>query len=142
MKRYIAIIPVLILLSTCGSATPVVTQTQTTAITPTFTPVIMVDFFFSARAFLDGNGNGVWDESDTPLEGARMGIRINKEQTYILGDQTGTDGCAQVWAPGGSIDVPFTVRMVAPENSGYILIGESEVEYKGGPSPRFLFRKP
>ena len=142
MKRYIAIILVLILLSACSSAAPVVTQTQTKTITPTFTPVIMADFFFSACAFLDGNGNGVWDESDTPLEGAKMGIRINKEQAYVLGDLTGSDGCAQVWAPGGGIEVPFTVRMDAPKNSGYIPIGESEIVYKGGPSPRFLFRNP
>jgi hypothetical protein len=108
--------------------------------TPTL--VVMADFFFSACAFLDANHNGTWDESDPPIEGAQMGLRIAEGQDFVLGDLTGPDGCASVWAPGGGIEVPFLVRMNPPENSGLIPINEGDLKYEGGPILRFLFRKP
>jgi hypothetical protein len=52
------------------------------------------------------------------------------------------DGCAQVWAPGGNVNAPFTIRMNPPEGSNWILVGESQIIYEDGPSPRFLFREP
>jgi hypothetical protein len=102
----------------------------------------MADFYFSACAFLDANGNGVWDESDTPIEGAQMGLSLDGGQTFALGDLTTSDGCAQVWAPGGNVKPPFTIRMNPPEGSGFIPIEESEVVYEGGSHPQFLFRQP
>lgn len=139
-------------LSGCSIRSPVtpVAYTQTAVSTPTLPPgptpastqVIMADFFFSACAYLDANGNGAWDEADTPIEGAQMGLRISEGQPFVLGDLTDPDGCALVWAPGGGIEPPFTIRMHPPEDSGLIPIGRSEVVYKGGPIPRFLFREP
>ena len=90
----------------------------------------------------DVNGNGVWDESDTPIKGAQMGVRIHEGQAFALGDLTHSDGCGFVFVPGGVIEAPVTIRMLPPKGSGLIPIGESEVVYQGGPFPRFLFRKP
>jgi hypothetical protein len=148
MPKCICLIFPILLLVACqpSSEQPTATspmayaQTQTAA--PSLTPLTMADFFFSACAFLDVNGNGVWDEADTPVEGAQMGLSIDEGQTFVLGDLTGSDGCASVWAPGGGIEAPFTIRMDPPVDSGIIAIGESEVVYKGGSSPRFLFQTP
>jgi hypothetical protein len=129
-----------------NGTTFIVTAAQTSTIspaqTPTLTPVIMADFFFSACAFLDANNNQVWDASDTPIEGAQMGLKFNEGQAFVLGDLTNSDGCAQVWMPGDRPEPPYTIRMDPPADSGLIPIGESEVIYQAGPSPRFLFRKP
>jgi hypothetical protein len=108
----------------------------------TLTPGIMADFYFSACAFLDANDNEMWDESDTPIEGAQMGLSLDGGQTFALGDLTRSDGCAQVWAPGGNIKAPFTIRMNSPEGSNLTLVGESQIVYEDGPNPRFLFREP
>lgn len=119
---------------------PVSPVTQNAA--QTLTPGIMADFYFSACAFLDANGNGRWDESDTPIEGAQMGLSLDGGQTFALGDLTRSDGCAQIWAPGGNIKAPFTIRMNPPEGSNLILVGENQIVYEDGPSPQFLFREP
>lgn len=124
------------------TATVDMARSQKKTAEATLTPAILADFFFSVCAFLDVNGNSVWDEADTPVEGAQMGLSIDGGQTFILGDLTGSDGCASVWAPGGGIEVPFTIRMDPPIDSGLIAIGESEVLYEVGPSPRFLFQEP
>ena len=121
---------------------PAPTQTLTPSPAPTLTHVIMGDFSFSACAFLDVNGNGVWDESDTPIKGAQMGVRIHEGQAFALGDLTHSDGCGFVFVPGGVIEAQVTIRMLPPKGSGLIPIGESEVVYEGGPIPRFLFREP
>ena len=158
MSKHICLVFLSFVLVACQPSSELLTatvvmayaQTQTAAPTPTLTPspmpiltpVILGDFFFSACAFLDANGNGVWDESDTPIKGAQMGLRIHEGEAFVLGDLTRPDGCALVWAPGGGIEVPFTIRMEPPKDSGLIPIGKSEVVYEGGPSPRFLFRKP
>jgi len=123
-------------------STPPPTQTLMPRPTPALTHVIMGDFSFSACAYLDVNGNGVWDKSDTPLEGAQMGVRIHEGQAFALGDLTHSDGCGFVFVPGGVIEAQVTIRMLPPKGSGLIPIGESEVVYQGGPFPRFLFRKP
>jgi hypothetical protein len=122
--------------------TPPPTQTLTPSPTHILTQVIMADFSFSACAFLDVNGNGEWDKSDTPLEGAQMGVRIHEGQAFALGDLTRSDGCGFVFVPGGVIEAQVTIRMLPPKGSGLIPIGESEVVYQGGPIPRFLFRQP
>jgi hypothetical protein len=148
MSKHIWIVFIIFVLVACQSsseqltATAVLAHAQTQTSAATFTPVIMADFFFSACAFLDVNGNRIWDESDTPIEGAKMGLSIYEGGAFVLGDLSGPDGCATVWAPGWGIEVPFTIRMDPPEHSGLISIGGNEMVYKGGPTPRFLFRAP
>jgi hypothetical protein len=148
MSKHICLIFLILVLAACqpSSGQPTATvdmaPSQNKTAEATLTPAIMADFFFSACAFLDANGNSVWDEADTPVEGAQMGLSIDGGQTFALGDLTGSDGCASVWAPGGGIEAPFTIRMDPPVDSGLISIGESEVLYEAGPSPRFLFQEP
>jgi hypothetical protein len=148
MSKHIRLVLLIFVLVACQpsseqfTATVKMAHAQTQTAAPTLTPMCCRNFFFSACAFLDANGNGVWDESDTPIEGAQMGLRPDGEQAFVLGDLTRSDGCAQVWAPGDDIEVPFTIRMDPPEESDLIPIGESEVVYEGGPHPRFLFREP
>jgi hypothetical protein len=146
MSKSICLLFLIFMLVACTPSSQQLTATvemaQTQTAVPTLTPAILADFFFSACAFLDANGSGVWDESDPPIVGAQMGLSIDQGQTFILGDLTRTDGCATVWAPGGGIEPPFTVRMDSPEDSGLIPLGGNEVVFQGGPNPRFLFRKP
>ena len=148
MSKHICLIFLIFVLAACQpssgqlTATDAISQSQTQTAEATLTPAILADFFFSACAFLDANGNGVWDDSDTPVEGAQMGLSIDGGQTFVLGDLTNSDGCASVWAPGGGIEAPFTIRMDPQVDSGLIPISETNVIYEGGPSPRFLFQKP
>lgn len=100
------------------------------------TPAVLADTFFSGRAFVDLNHNGVLDGGDAPLVGARF-------SAGGFGGQTGADGVAVAVIPGGW-DQPVTARMSPPPESSYTLIGPGEVTLQSGKqtSADFLFDAP
>jgi len=107
------------------------------------TAVIMADTFFGGCAYLDSNNNGEIDPDDQRLEDALFFVTLNGG--YGFRAVTFKNGCATVTIPGGLGEEswPVTVRMEAPEGTGYERLSPGEVvlEYPKGHAD-FLFADP
>jgi acetyl esterase/lipase len=101
--------------------------------TPSETPLVYADTFFSGRAFVDSNNNGEVDSSDAPLKDARF-------TAAGFGGLTDASGYAMIVIPGGW-EQPVSAQMAAPEGSGFTLIGPTEAVLQSGVqnSADFLF---
>lgn len=97
------------------------------------TPSLLADTFFSGRAFVDQNENSQIDAGDAPLENSLF-------TAAGFGAHTDATGYAMVVIPG-QWEQPVTAQMAPPENSGYTLIGPTEVILQLGKktSADFLF---
>lgn len=97
------------------------------------TPSVLADTFFSGRAFVDQNSNGQIDAGDAPLENALF-------TAAGFSAHTDATGYAMVVIPG-QWEQPVTAQMASPEDSGYTLIGPTEVilQYGKKTSADFLF---
>ncbi len=92
------------------------------AITPTPTPVIFADSFFSGYAFLDTNGNEELDSTDTPLKDAIFIVQLEGDLQF--GGLTDETGNAFVTIPS-AVQYPVTLFMKPPEDNGITLLGPS-----------------
>ena len=135
------IIPILfcLTLAACAIATPNESPTPTATLAPTEMPVL-VDSFFFGHAYIDANGNSEIDASDSPLKGALFtAVDANG---LSGGGVTDSKGNATAWWPGVSV-YPVTLRMAPPEESGYTLIGETEIVLQAHETTgNFLFAPP
>ena len=118
-------------LAACAAPTPKPTPTLLS---------VMADTFFFGRAFVDTNGNGQIDPTDSPLKGATLTVTDTRGASS--GGITDDKGRAMAWFPGGGVKYPVTIRMKPPKDSGYALIGPSEVVLQKGTSADFLFALP
>ena len=102
-------------------------------------PAILADAFFHGRAYVDANGNGKVDSDDPPLQGAYFNAA--DARGIDGGGFTNSEGFAMAWFPGGGATYPVTLRMQAPNDSTYVLIGLQEVVLQFGESAirGFLF---
>lgn len=102
-------------------------------------PTILADAFFHGRAYVDANGNGQVDSDDPPLQGAYFNAADARR--IDSGGLTNSEGFAMAWFPGSGATYPMTLRMQAPNDSTYVLIGLQEVVLQKGESaiPDFLF---
>jgi hypothetical protein len=113
MKRNLAFIVIIALgLSAC------------TALSPTPTPAILADSFFSGYAYLDTNGNGQIDSADTPLKDAIFIVQL--ESGAEFGGNTDEKGNAFVTIPA-AVQYPVTLFMKPPKDSGLKLLGPSSI---------------
>jgi hypothetical protein len=113
MKRNVAFMVIIALgLSAC------------TALSPTPTPAILADSFFSGYAYLDTNGNGQIDSADTPLKDAIFIVRL--ESGAEFGGNTDENGNAFVTIPA-AVQYPVTLFMKPPKDSGLTLLGPSSI---------------
>ena len=113
----------------------------TTTPTLTRTPLpVMADAFFFARVFVDTNGNGQIDPTDSPLKGAVF--TATDARGASSGGITDDQGRATAWFPGGGVKYPVTLRSRPPKDSAYTVIGPSEVVLQKGTSADFLFAPP
>jgi len=127
MKRTIAILFIFALgLSAC------------TAASPTSTPAVLADSFFSGYAFLDANGNEQIDSADAPLKGAIFIVQL--EGGAEFGGLTDETGNAFVAIPS-AVQYPVTLFMKPPENSALRLIGPPSIVLQRPASEKasFLF---
>jgi hypothetical protein len=129
MKRVILVATAVVLLTgACGALRP--TRSE---------PAILADAFFHGRAYFDANGNGTVDSGDPPLQGAYFNAADSRG--IDSGGRTNSEGRAMAWFPGGGVTYPITLRMRAPNESEYVLLGPQEVVLQKGESatPDFLF---
>jgi hypothetical protein len=95
-----------------------------TALSPTPTPAILADSFFSGYAYLDANGNGQIDSADTPLKDAIFIVQL--ESGAEFGGNTDETGNAFVTIPA-AVQYPVTLFMKPPKDSGLTLLGPSSI---------------
>ena len=113
MKRMIVFLSILSLsISACNAASP----------TPT--PAVLADSFFSGYAFVDVNGNGQIDSADTPLKDAIFIVQI--EGGAEFGGLTDESGNAFVLIPA-AVTYPVTIMMKPPAESAFTLIGPPSI---------------
>jgi hypothetical protein len=97
-------------------------------VTPTPTPEILADCFWSAQAFawIDADGDGARDEGEQPL----AGVEVNFSLTFLSGEVTGADGLAHVTGmhPGSCLS-NVTINVVATPPQGYAPTTETAVVY-------------
>jgi hypothetical protein len=134
-RKYAFVLIILLMLSACSAieapASPVIDEP---------TPPVMADSFFYGRAYIDANGNGQIDEDDPPLQGAIFSVSDAAGNNG--GDLTDSQGSAMAWWPSGT-EYPVTLRMDPPKDSGYVIIGESEIVLPAyQTSADFLFALP
>ena len=107
----------------------------------TRTPLpVMADAFFFARVFVDTNGNGQIDPTDSPLKGAVF--TATDARGASSGGITDDQGRATAWFPGGGVKYPVTLHIRPPKDSAYTVIGPSEVVLQKGTSANFFFAPP
>jgi hypothetical protein len=94
------------------------------AVSPTPTPVVLADSFFSGYAFVDVNGNGQIDSADTPLKDAIFIVRL--EGGAEFGGLTDESGNAFVLIPA-AVAYPVTLMMKPPAESAFTLIGPPSI---------------
>jgi hypothetical protein len=95
-----------------------------TALSPTPTPAVLADSFFSGYAYLDANGNGQIDSADTPLKDAIFIVQLESGAEFgALTDETGN---AFVTIPA-AVQYPVTLFMKPPKDSGLKLLGPSSI---------------
>lgn len=84
------------------------------------TPAIEADCFLSFRvaAWQDLNGDGLWDASESPLEGVEFRLQGQFAQMWGSPYLSGEDGRLTIttWSPGGCIDGDYTITAVPPES--------------------------
>jgi hypothetical protein len=95
-----------------------------TVLSPTPTPAILADSFFSGYAYLDANGNGQIDSADTPLKDAIFIVQL--ESGAEFGGNTDETGNAFVTIPA-AVQYPVTLFMKPPKDSGLTLLGPSSI---------------
>lgn len=108
------------------------------ALSPTPTPVVLADSFFSGYAFVDANGNGQIDSADTPLKNAIFIVQFEGGAEFgALTDETGN---AFVTIPA-AVRYPVTLFMKPPKDSTLVLVGPLSVvrEKATGDKAIFLF---
>ena len=127
MKRTFAFISIFALsLSACN------------ALSPTPTPVVLANSFFSGYAFVDANGNGQIDSADTPLKNAMFIVQLEGGAQFgALTDETGN---AFVTIPA-AVRYPVTLFMKPPKDSTLTLVGPLSIvrEKATGDKATFLF---
>ncbi len=106
------------------------------AATPTASIQPIVDAFFSGYAYLDANGNREIDPEDTPIENATLIVTF--QAGFETGGNTDKTGLAFITVPGGA-EYPVTLRMEAPKDSNFKLIGPSSVTFPSDEPAKFLF---
>ena len=95
------------------------------ACTPSPTPApILADAAFSCLAYLDTNGNGEIDDTDTPVAGAAFYVEYQGSKAFF--DTTDETGSAYILIPGG-LEYPVTVGIDAPKDSGLRIVGSATV---------------
>lgn len=112
--------------------------TACTALSPTPTPVVLADSFFSGYAFLDVNGNEELDPADRPLKDAIFIVQLEGGAQFgALTDETGN---AFVTIPS-AVHYPVTLLMKPPEDGGFTLIGPHSIVLQETASEKasFLF---
>ena len=122
-----------VILLACALPTTVPTLTRTP-------PPVMGDAFFFGRVFVDMNGNGQIDPTDSPLKGAVF--TATDARGASSGGITDDQGRATAWFPGGGVKYTVTLRSRPPKDSAYTVIGPSEVVLQKGTSADFLFALP
>ncbi len=107
------------------------------ALSPTPTPVILADSFFSGYAFVDTNGNGQIDHADTPLKDAIFIVQLEGGEFGALTDETGN---AFVTVPA-AVQYPVILLMKPPKDSTLVLVGPLNIvrEKVTGDKAIFLF---
>ena len=95
-----------------------------TTLSPTPTPAVFADSFFSGYAYLDTNGNGQIDSADTPLKDAIFIVQL--ESGAEFGANTDENGNAFVTIPA-AVQYPVTLFMTAPKDSGLTLLGPASI---------------
>ena len=113
---------VMLSLGACGtSALP--TEPQVAApstVTPAADREVLADCFlsFQVEAWQDVDKNGLWDESEPPLEGVEF--RLRGAFAQIWGDPflSGADGKLSIrtWAPGTCIEQDYGITAVPPDS--------------------------
>lgn len=109
------------------------------ACSPTPTPApILADAAFSCLAYLDTNGNGEIDDTDTPVVGATFYVEYQGVKGFM--DTTDETGNAYILIPGG-MEYPVTVGIDAPKDSGLRVVGSATaiITPETGSTTRFLF---
>ena len=108
------------------------------ALSPTPTPAVLADSFFSGYAFVDANGNGQIDSADTPLKDAIFIVQL--EGGAEFGGLTDESGNAFVLIPA-AVTYPVTLMMKPPAESAFTLIGPPSIvlQEKAGEKANFLF---
>jgi hypothetical protein len=112
----------------------------TASCTPTPTKPVLADSFFSGQAFLDANGNGKLDSTDTPVENATFIVTLAGGAEF--GAQTNKTGNAFVTIPA-MVEYPVTVRMEPPKDSTLLTLEPSTITLSEatGETATFLFQR-
>ena len=99
---------------------------------------ILADAAFSCLAYLDVNGNGEIDDTDTPVVGATFYVEYQGVKGFM--DTTDETGTAYILIPGG-LEYPVTVGIDAPKDSGLRVVGSATaiITPETGSTTRFLF---
>lgn len=131
-RRLIGLLMILLLLGAAACTEPPVEQIpvrETPSTAPqlaTPTPEILADCFPGADVFawLDENGNGIWDEGEPPLAGIEFYLGPTAAFSY---ETTGEDGLAHIsaWAPGECL----VMQITAVTFTGYTLTTPQKVDY-------------
>jgi len=110
-----------------------------TSCAPKPTEEVLVDSFFSARAFLDANDNRKIDQDDTPVANAMFYVEIQGVKAF--GDATDETGNAFIIIPD-DVEYPVDVIMEPPKDSALKLITPSKVSVSASTGTvQFLFSK-
>ena len=141
--RFLLCIAVALTLSACAPAQPpadLPAPTATSTTMPTVTPeAVLADCFeyFYLAAWLDTDGNGVWDQGEQPLAGVEFFVAGSYAHSLSQGKAVSAEnGEASVdtWSPGGCINLEgYSVQATAPE--GYQLTTTSPLPYDPDASP-------
>ena len=91
-----------------------------------------MDVVINAYAFVDTNDNGLLDYAqDLPLEGATLTFIKASGGQWV--EYTNADGYAQayfaIYCQNSSEYFPMTLRIVPPDEEGYVLNGLSGLQY-------------
>jgi len=110
---------ILLFLSACARSTPLPTSAPTS--TAAAIPQVMADCFisFKVAAWLDLNGDSIWDSSEPPLEGVeyQLGGMFAQKFDPVLDSQKGEGWYSiQIWSPGECIEQDYTVTAIPPES--------------------------
>ena len=106
-----------ILLGACGS----IPQATQSVVTPTQIPEVMADCFlsFHAAAWQDMNADGIWDQSESSLQGVEFDLQgpyAQKWDPAPYPDKGEGWYTIQTWAPGECIPGEFILSASAPDS--------------------------
>ena len=98
-------------------------------------PGVLADCFPTAdvRAWLDENGDGVWDEGELPLVGIKFELNPTAQNGSAISDE---DGLAHIfaWSPGECLEMQVT----AVSFIGYMLTTAQKLDYTSS-NTEYLF---